>query len=354
MTDGTPGWFRDPTDPALARWHDGEKWTDHTLVIADQNPGEEPPPPVMDGDAAGGFAAADPDFKISRTGRVNDLPLWAKIAVPTGAVAIVVLLAVVLLGGGGSKDKTTTTDSKAASLDKAVTAARDAGLPTAISDARAGALIERICTAARTGDDTTQLGSDLGQLPAASTSEVRDDVGDLGKGASVRCPSDMAKAPKLINTLKDEAAVAFTTSTTSVTAPGTTGGTDSGAAATTGGTDTGTTATTSKSSKGKTTTTVKGKTTSTTAKPAPTTTLQQALPNSPCSSEGAHAQSKLGGGTLTCEKNCSGVGGSLSWREGSCPTTPTVPPTSPTSTPPTTPTTSGGTTGGTGGPTTGG
>lgn len=39
------GWFRDPIDPSLARWHDGTEWTDHTLVIADQPPGAGTPPP---------------------------------------------------------------------------------------------------------------------------------------------------------------------------------------------------------------------------------------------------------------------------------------------------------------------
>ena len=39
------GWFRDPIDPSLARWHDGTQWTDHTLVIADQEPGAGAPPP---------------------------------------------------------------------------------------------------------------------------------------------------------------------------------------------------------------------------------------------------------------------------------------------------------------------
>jgi hypothetical protein len=350
MTDGTPGWFRDPSDPALARWHDGEKWTDHTLVIADQKPGEEPPPPV-EGDEAG-FVPADPDFRAGRPNPLSDLPPWAKIAIPVGAIAIVVLLAVVLLGGGGGKDKTETADTRGASLDDAVDAARSAGLPTDISDARAAALIERICSAARSDKDTTQLAADLAQLPASSVDDVRSNVEDLGKGASVRCPSDMASADDLVDQLQDEAAVAFTTTTTAVTAP-TDGGTDAGGA-TTEGTDNGTTGTTSKSGKKTTSTTKKGGSTSTTAKPTTTTTVKRVVQGQPCSSPGAHAVSQ-NGSPLTCQKHCYGAGGSTYWLSSSpCETAPTVPATTAPTAPPTTPTTAGGSTGGTGGPTTGG
>lgn len=43
MTD--PGWYKDSRDPALARWHDGTGWTDHTMVMADwKGPGQPPAP----------------------------------------------------------------------------------------------------------------------------------------------------------------------------------------------------------------------------------------------------------------------------------------------------------------------
>ena len=42
------GWFRDPIEPDLARWYDGEGWTEHTVVIADQPPGGAPPPPEIE------------------------------------------------------------------------------------------------------------------------------------------------------------------------------------------------------------------------------------------------------------------------------------------------------------------
>jgi hypothetical protein len=345
MTDGTPGWFRDPSDPALARWHDGERWTDHTLVIADQTPGEEPPPPDLDS-AGAGFVPADPGFRAGRPNRMGDLPMWAKVALPVGAIAIVVLLAVVLLGGGDSgKDKTETAATQASTLDDAVDAARAAGLPSAVSDARAGALIERICTAARTGDDTTQLAADLAQLPASSPDDVRSNVADLGAGAKVRCKRDMADAPGLISRLQDEAAIAFSTTTTAVTV--------AGDGTTTAGTDGGTTGTTSKP--GKTTSTTKKGSTATTAKPKPTTTtapLPIAQEGRSCSSPGAKAQTKRGV-PLSCVPSC-GVGYHWSSTGSVCSSTTTLPPTNTTAVPPTAPPTSSGTTGGTGGPTTGG
>lgn len=40
-----PGWYEDQDDPTLARWWDGDRWTEHTLVIAEQVPNVQPPPP---------------------------------------------------------------------------------------------------------------------------------------------------------------------------------------------------------------------------------------------------------------------------------------------------------------------
>lgn len=43
MTD--PGWYNDERDPALARWHDGSGWTDHTMPKGSwAGPGSPPPP----------------------------------------------------------------------------------------------------------------------------------------------------------------------------------------------------------------------------------------------------------------------------------------------------------------------
>jgi hypothetical protein len=41
-----PGWYKDRGDPALARWFDGEIWTEDTVLIAEQQPGVRPDPPA--------------------------------------------------------------------------------------------------------------------------------------------------------------------------------------------------------------------------------------------------------------------------------------------------------------------
>jgi hypothetical protein len=42
----TTGWYNDESDPALARWYDGEGWTDHVTVKANWEAlGHAPPPP---------------------------------------------------------------------------------------------------------------------------------------------------------------------------------------------------------------------------------------------------------------------------------------------------------------------
>ena len=272
MTDGTPGWFRDPSDPSVARWHDGEKWTEHTLVIADQTPGVEPAPPVIAPMAA---ASAEPDFQIPRHGasgggRLAELPAWAKIGVPIAIVALVILAFVVTSSGSSkSSNNTKTVGTPAASLDTAVAAARQAGLPAAITDSSAGTLIQRICSAATHPDQVDQLARDLGQLPATSATDVRANVSALGAGAQVECRSTMDSHPDLLSQLQDQAAIAFSTTTTSPSVPGDTGttvaggtGTGTGSSTTVNGKTTGTTV------KGATTTTAKA-TTTTTAKPLP-------------------------------------------------------------------------------------
>ena len=46
MSQSAPGWYQDHDDPRLARWWDGERWTEHTLVLADQDWTTEPPAPA--------------------------------------------------------------------------------------------------------------------------------------------------------------------------------------------------------------------------------------------------------------------------------------------------------------------
>jgi hypothetical protein len=46
MPGRTPSWYADPDDAALARWHDGQDWTEFTMVIAAWTSSEPPPPPA--------------------------------------------------------------------------------------------------------------------------------------------------------------------------------------------------------------------------------------------------------------------------------------------------------------------
>ena len=331
MTDGTAGWFRDPTDPALARWHDGDRWTEHTLVIADQTPGTEPSPPEpttaavspYDDDVPGysGYPdSSDGDEGLSD--KVRGLPTWAKVLAPLVVVAVIGIAFLVSSGGDDSGDKTETAGTEVATLTDAVDAARDAGLTDEVSDARAAALIERICDATKNPSSVDQLAQDLGNLPAATPGDLRLAIRALGKGADARCKDDLADAPDLINDLQDGALVAYATTTTAITlVPDGTGdtvpgGTDGGA--TTGGTG-GTGGTGSK-----TATTKKGATV-TTVKPTTTTTLPTVKGNTPCSPEGAKGINKVAGGPMTCRPQCFGSKtGQLQWQPpGSCQTLPT-------------------------------
>ena len=350
MTDGSPGWFRDPSDPALARWHDGHRWTEHTLVIADPTPGVAPAPPDVGEASPTPLIAAEPEFHIPRPARGlgraggGSWPTWAKIGAPVAILVLALGAWIATSGGDDDPDEAETTDTIPASLDDAVEAARRAGLPDEVSDAQAAALIERICNATTRPSAVEQLGEDLGKLQGVtSVSQLRQAVGALGVGARLRCRDDLKAAPDLINELQDLAVAAYTSATTAPTVLPTDEGTDSVAAATDGGdggNDGGTTRTTRRS----------GSSTNTTRPPSTTTTkpLPQVLPNTACSSEGAKAVNKVTGGSLTCMKKCSGSG--LQWRSSPCPTTPTTPTTAPGSPPPTFPTSTtapgGGTTGG--------
>jgi len=333
MTDGTPGWFKDPSDPALARWHDGNDWTEHTLVIADQTPGVEPTPPVIatpeptHGPRHGSLSSGSDD-----EGRLKALPWWVKIGAPVVAVLLGVLAFTLVSSSDDSDDQTDTVDTVAAALDDAVDVARRSGLPTSITDSQAGSLIERICDAAQRPSTIPSLGRVLGRLPVLSAGELRSGVDALGDGARTMCAEDLRNEPDLIDDLQSAAVAAFTTTTTSPTivAEGTDAGVDGGVV------DPSSSSTTRRPG---TSTTRPGPTTT---RPGPTTTtaapLPQVLPGQACGSEGASARHKITGATLTCKKPCFGSSSKLTWQPA-CTTTTTIqtPPTSsttPTSAPP--------------------
>jgi hypothetical protein len=60
----TPGWYKDAKDPALARWHDGEQWTEHTIVLAEHS--TPPPDPTASVQPAFTAPAAPPPAAPTR------------------------------------------------------------------------------------------------------------------------------------------------------------------------------------------------------------------------------------------------------------------------------------------------
>jgi hypothetical protein len=40
VTESPTGWYQDDEDPTLARWWDGERWTEHTIALGDDMAGE--------------------------------------------------------------------------------------------------------------------------------------------------------------------------------------------------------------------------------------------------------------------------------------------------------------------------
>ncbi|MDP1820423.1 MAG: DUF2510 domain-containing protein [Acidimicrobiales bacterium] len=347
MTDGTAGWFKDPSDSTLARWHDGNDWTEHTLVIADQTPGVEPSPPVIESpDPARAPRHTATPVPAAAGGRLRRLPVWAKIGAPLAAILLVVVAVSLVSSSDDAGDRAETSDTVATGLEDAVDAARLSGLPDSISDSRAGDLMQRICEAAERPGMVAPLGRVLGELPVSSPGELRNAIDALGDGARTLCAEALRASPDLIEDLQRLAVAAFstTTSTSPTLVPE---GTDAGVPGADGGLDgvdggddrrsSGDSRTTTTRRRGATGTTGGSapRPTSPPATPAPTTTttLRGVLRGQSCSPAGATARNQITGGNITCGRTC---GGSLQWGANcAAPTTPPPPAaTTTTATPP--------------------
>ncbi|MDQ2649665.1 MAG: DUF2510 domain-containing protein [Actinomycetota bacterium] len=325
MTDGTPGWYLDKDDPALARWHDGTDWTEHTLVIADQEPGSEPPPPPPARGKSDAqlqrerVAAANEKRAAREAARAGGFPRWAPIAV---AVVVGVLAAGAFAMLSGDDDDPTTLDTQGVSIEEALEVARDSGFPTQIGDARASGLIEDLCEAADRPARTATLSAELDRLPL-QPGQLTDAIDALGEGAEAYCPDSAAGVRTAVSQLKRQAG-GDDELATDTTFPSVDGGVVDGSSSTIPDG----TATTKKP-----TATTKKPTTGTTAKPAPTTTappptttttIVTNLRGSACGSAGATSQTKSGD-PLVCRKSCYG-GSSLRWDINEpCATVPTAP-----------------------------
>jgi hypothetical protein len=329
MTDGTPGWYLDRDDPSLARWHDGTDWTEHTLVIADQEPGSEPPPPPAvrrpsDAQLQRERVAAAEEKKAQKEARAaGGFPKWAPIAV---AVVVGILAAGLFATlSGDDDDDPTTLDTQGVSIEEALETARDAGFPSQIGDSRARGLIEDLCEAAERPARTATLSAELERLPL-QPAQLRRAISALGEGAEAYCPDQRSGVNTAVSQLQRQAG-GDDELATATTFPSADGGVVDGSASTIpGAVDPNATATTKKA----TTATTKKPTTgttvaaSTTVPPTTTTTIVTHLKGSACSSEGATSVTKSGA-PLVCRKSCFG-GSSTRWDiDEPCPTIPTAP-----------------------------
>lgn len=102
-----PGWYNDERDPTRARWWDGARWTDHTMVKADWTGPGAPPPP---GQPQPAFTPSPPPAPpVAQPHRPSPDPAVKKRGclwwVGLGVVAIVVISVIAALAGGGDDTK---------------------------------------------------------------------------------------------------------------------------------------------------------------------------------------------------------------------------------------------------------
>lgn len=99
-----PGWYNDDHDPTLARWYDGTRWTEHTLVKADWQDRGTPPPP--DPARTPAFRAAPAAAPAPAAPRPTQKPkrgcLWW---IGAAVVAAVVLGIIAAIAGGDDAAK---------------------------------------------------------------------------------------------------------------------------------------------------------------------------------------------------------------------------------------------------------
>jgi hypothetical protein len=195
------GWYQDPDDPELARWHDGHEMTEHTLVIADQPQGRTPAPPDdqpawLDDEEISWSPDALPDpeeslytprhrartpdaeqFWNEGVSRAVPEVRWSKLAMPLGIVALVVAAAVgfQLRDDGGDRGGLTSVDavSPADGLtpDDAAIGAMDARRPAVSVPTSAVTAPSTTTTALSTTTTTTKkaAGKMTAKPPAPTT-----------------------------------------------------------------------------------------------------------------------------------------------------------------------------------------
>jgi hypothetical protein len=286
---GAPGWFNDEADPRLARWFDGEAWTDHTVLKADWPGPETPPAPDPDQAWAPEATAVVPAYeayepydsydpydprtqvlsvrhqpsnvaKVVRRYRV--WPLWARVAAPA---VVVLLLAFVLWPKGDNTDDVQTTTGTTITLDDAVDMAQ-AQLGTTVPRTTIQALISAICANDATAAATEAAGATTDPQAAANL------IGATGTAAGQRCPTVVSGNPGLLNRV--QAATQALISGTSTSLDMTTSSIDLSA--------TSSSSSTSTTKKPGGTTTTKAPTTTTTAATTTSVTTPETVPPEDC------------------------------------------------------------------------
>jgi hypothetical protein len=162
------GWYNDPSDPALARWHDGEGFTEHTVVKAQwasapppptsappsppepepttwmpatTPPSALPPPPPPELLAATPPAGAPGGARTAASigERYRAWPRWGRIAAPIAAIAVLIggVAAAQSSGDDGKVDTAApTSTASTATTVVSTTANAAASLASAAGEAR--------------------------------------------------------------------------------------------------------------------------------------------------------------------------------------------------------------------------
>jgi hypothetical protein len=242
-----PGWYKDWSDPALARWHDGSAWTEHTVVIADQSPGwvpaslptDAPPPPP--GSPAGtlsdptqalpvtpatSVAAAAADAGVD--GAEDAERPWFKKKPYVLPLALVALLIGIGAVAGGDEDDdpsdvtTTTEEPEVDPMEEAVDIAQ-ASLTVSFSDREVENLIRHLCASAEEADPESFAARLAAEEEVRTDAQARATIEAVGEGAEEYCPDDVADEPALLNQIYAAyTSQASSTTTTPATTPTTT------------------------------------------------------------------------------------------------------------------------------------
>jgi hypothetical protein len=260
---GIEGWYNDEVDPALARWHDGERWTAHTLVKDQwQGPGEPPPPPTEDPWAAefgviepeppiqaldaveddeefvmwgstpaGAHFASDPDvFEMADEGYATEghYPAharggidWQRFAAPLAGVAalVVALIAFQVVQGDGDADTPVQRTAAVGDIDDALANARQ-GLAVDVADSDLKALIRGLCDVGA-GGSIQEVASDAA-ITVSDPAALSPVLAAAARGAADYCPNDTAQATGAVDDIVAAASLQVPTTTTPTITPDTT------------------------------------------------------------------------------------------------------------------------------------